>query len=103
VLDGEIIVRTGAPGGERLDWEALSQRIHPAASRIGRLAVETPAAFVAFDLLSVGEEPLLELPFRERRERLTALLQEATAPLHVSRQTSELGVAERWLEEFEGA
>src|SRR5690554_3842599 len=67
VLDGEIIVRTGDTGNERLDWEALSQRIHPAESRIRKLATETPAAFVAFDLLALGDENLLDTPFSERR------------------------------------
>jgi ATP-dependent DNA ligase len=103
VLDGEIIVRTGARGGERLDWEALSQRIHPAASRITKLAKETPAAFVGFDLLAVGDESLLATPFRERRARLEELLKDASAPLHLSRQTFDMDTAERWLEEFEGA
>jgi ATP-dependent DNA ligase len=103
VLDGEIIVRTGQPGGERLDWEALSQRIHPAASRITKLASETPAAFVAFDLLAVGDESLLGTPFRERRARLEGVLAGVTAPLHLSRQTFDVETATRWLEEFEGA
>ncbi len=56
VLDGEVVLRTGEPGHERLDWEALSQRIHPAASRIAKLSVETPAQFVAFDLLAADGE-----------------------------------------------
>ncbi|MDQ4138024.1 MAG: ATP-dependent DNA ligase [Actinomycetota bacterium] len=103
VLDGEIIVRTGRRGHERLDWEALSQRIHPAESRISRLAKETPAAFVAFDLLAVGDESLLDAPFRERRSRLEQVLDGVAAPLHLSRQTFDMATAERWLEEFEGA
>lgn len=74
VMDGEIIVRTGEPGAERLDWEALSQRIHPAESRIARLARETAASFVAFDLLADGDDDLLTLPFRDRRTRLERLL-----------------------------
>jgi len=103
VLDGEIIVRAGRVGSERLDWEALSQRIHPAESRITRLAAETPAAFVAFDLLAVGDDSLLAAPFRERRARLEQVLRDARAPLHLSRQTFDMDTAERWLEEFEGA
>ncbi|MFC0680762.1 ATP-dependent DNA ligase [Lysobacter korlensis] len=103
VVDGEIIVRTGSAGSERLDWEALSQRIHPAESRITRLAKETPAAFVAFDLLAVGEESLLDAPFRDRRGRLEQVLANVAAPLHLSRQTFDMATAERWLEEFEGA
>ena len=60
VVDGEIIVRTGVPGGERLDWELLSQRIHPAESRVEKLSVETPASFVGFDLLAEGGQSLLD-------------------------------------------
>jgi len=103
VLDGEIIVRTGRRGHEHLDWEALSQRIHPAVSRITKLAQETPAAFVGFDLLALGDESLLGSPFRERRERLEQVLDGVQAPLHLSRQTFDVATAERWLEEFEGA
>src|SRR3712207_1114576 len=103
VLDGEIIVRTGRRGHEHLDWEALSQRIHPAVSRITKLAQETPAAFVGFDLLAHGDESLLGSPFRERRERLEQVLDGVQAPLHLSRQTFDVATAERWLEEFEGA
>jgi ATP-dependent DNA ligase len=103
VLDGEIIVRTGRRGHEHLDWEALSQRIHPAVSRITKLAQETPAAFVGFDLLAIGDESLLGAPFRERREQLERVLDGVRAPLHLSRQTFDVATAERWLEEFEGA
>jgi ATP-dependent DNA ligase len=92
VLDGEIIVRIG----ERLDWEALSQRIHPAESRIAKLSVETPASFVAFDLL---DDP--SLPFSERRAALERLPLEA--PLHRSQVTTDAALARKWLEEFEGA
>ncbi|WBU37624.1 ATP-dependent DNA ligase [Homoserinibacter sp. YIM 151385] len=103
VLDGEIVVRRGELGAERLDWEALSQRIHPAASRIERLAAETPASLVAFDLLQEDGEPRLDLPFRERRERLEALLADAQPPLHLTRTTADAELAGRWLEDFEGA
>ena len=92
VLDGEIIVRVGG----RLDWEALSQRIHPAQSRIDTLSVETPASFVAFDLL---DDP--DLPFAERRVALEKL--DLAAPLHRSQVTTDVELARRWLEEFEGA
>ena len=64
-LDCEIVVRRGEPGAERLDWEALSQRIHPAESRVRRLASETPAELVCFDLLALGTDSLLHLPFAE--------------------------------------
>jgi ATP-dependent DNA ligase len=103
VLDGEIIVRTGQPGAERLDWEALSQRIHPAESRIARLSVETPAAFVAFDLLALGDENLLEAPFEQRRGQLERLASELPRPVHLSQLTSDVDLARRWLVEFEGA
>lgn len=103
LLDGEIVVASGEPGAQRLDWEALSQRIHPAQSRVARLAEETPAMFVAFDLLAEGEQMLLDEPFRQRRERLEALTARARHPLHVTRTTTDRAVAERWLADFEGA
>lgn len=103
VLDGEIIVRQGKVGSEHLDWEALSQRIHPAASRIAKLSVETPAAFVAFDLLALAGESLLEHPFSGRRSRLEKLLAGAHDPIHLTRSTSDAALAARWLVEFEGA
>lgn len=103
LLDGEIVVATGAPGSQRLDWEALSQRIHPAQSRIDRLAAETPAMFIAFDLLAEGDRMLQEDPFRDRRRRLEALLASAQHPLHLTRTTTDRETATRWLDEFEGA
>lgn len=103
VLDGEVVVPSGEPGAQRLDWEALSQRIHPAASRIARLAAETPASFIAFDLLAEGERSLLTVPFGERRAALETLLPSPAAPLFVTRVTDDPAVAERWLGEFEGA
>lgn len=103
VLDGEIIVRRGEPGSERLDWEALSQRIHPAESRVQRLAVETPASFVAFDLLAFDDRSLLDEPFAERRALLEQVMAGASAPLHLSQTTADVAVARRWLDEFEGA
>lgn len=103
LLDGEIVVATGEPGAQRLDWEALSQRIHPAESRVTRLATETPAMFIAFDLLAEGENDLQQSPFRERRTRLEQLLTHAQHPLHLTRTTEDHGTASRWLAEFEGA
>lgn len=103
ILDGEIVVRQGKPGAERLDWEALSQRIHPAASRVEKLSVETPASFVAFDLLSLDGKSLLDAPFSERRAVLEKLLAKATPPLHLTQTSDDPAVAIRWLEEFEGA
>lgn len=103
VLDGEIVVRTGAPGSERLDWEALSQRIHPADSRVRTLARDTPAAFVGFDLLAQGEESLLDAPFAERRAALEDLIGTVGEPIFLTRTTEDGELARRWLVEFEGA
>jgi ATP-dependent DNA ligase len=103
VLDGEIVVRTGTPGHERLDWEALSQRIHPAASRIRTLSVETPAMFIAFDLLSLDGADLLETPFAERRTALEGLAGRLGDPIHLTQTTDDVELAKRWLVEFEGA
>jgi len=99
VLDGEIVV--SSPRG--LDFDALQQRIHPAASRIAKLAKETPARFVAFDLLGVDGESTMELPLAERRTRLERLLHGAEPPLHLTPVTRDRAEAERWLAEFEGA
>lgn len=103
LLDGEIVVATGEPGSQRLDWEALSQRIHPAASRVARLAVETPAMFIAFDLLACGEDDLLAQSFETRRKRLEALMEPVDHPLHITRATRDHDTAVQWLAEFEGA
>lgn len=93
VLDGEIVGR----GSGFVD---LMHRLHPAASRVERLAVETPAQFVAFDLLAVGDESLLEAPLLERRRRLEALL--AGSPVKVGQSTARRDVASLWLETTEG-
>ncbi|WP_104164865.1 ATP-dependent DNA ligase [Cryobacterium sp. N22] len=103
VLDGEIVLRTGEPGSEHLSWEQLSQRIHPAASRVRRLADETPATFVAFDLLSRGGHSLLDTPFVERRAALEDLVGALGDPIHLTRTTRDVALARRWLVEFEGA
>jgi bifunctional non-homologous end joining protein LigD len=101
VVDGEIIVER--PGEDRLDFELLSQRIHPAASRIRRLAAETPARFVAFDLLALGDEDLTGRPFAERREALEGALASAVAPVHLTPATRDTAVAADWFTHFEGA
>jgi len=101
LLDGEVVVALGDP--QRLQWEALSQRIHPADSRVQRLAAETPAMFIAFDLLAVGDENLMDAPFRERRERLVSLLAGVPHPIHLTRTTTDADLAGEWLAEFEGA
>jgi ATP-dependent DNA ligase len=103
ILDGEIVVRSGKPGAERLDWELLSQRIHPAESRVTKLSVETPASFVAFDLLSLNGDSLLDAPFGERRAALEKLLAKAKPPLHLTQTSLDPAVANGWLNEFEGA
>jgi len=103
VLDGEIVVSTEASGGARLDWEALSQRIHPAASRVDRLAQETPAMFVAFDLLALGGRSFIDEPFSVRREALERLIDGLGHPIHITRITDDVELARRWFTEFEGA
>ena len=103
LVDGEVIVRVPSGKGERLDWPTLSQRIHPAQSRVDRLSVETPASFVGFDLLAEGGTSLLDQPFSERRAALERVLAKVKAPLHLSQTTQDAGVARRWLVEFEGA
>jgi ATP-dependent DNA ligase len=103
VLDGEIVVR-GADGRE--DFDALGQRVHPAASRVARLAVETPARYVAFDLLARDDEALLERPFAERREALEGLLagdRFAPAPVELMQATAAVQDAGQWLVRAEGA
>lgn len=103
VVDGEIVVRRGGPGAERLDWEALSQRIHPADSRVQLLAKETPASFIAFDLVGLDEHNLLEVPFAERRKALEGIAETFSEPVHLSQVTDDVELARRWLVEFEGA
>lgn len=104
-LDGELVVRVGPPGAQRLSWEAISARIHPAASRVRRLAQETPAEFVAFDLLALGDDALLAAPFGRRRAALEELGARwpAGAGLHVTRVTRDRDEAARWFARFEGA
>ncbi|MHA7143436.1 ATP-dependent DNA ligase [Arthrobacter sp. TmT3-37] len=103
VVDGEIVVRQGEPGAERLDWEALSQRIHPAESRVRLLAHETPSSFVAFDLLAIDDQDLTAVPFGERRKALEGVGESFSAPVHLSQVTRDVDLARRWLVEFEGA
>ncbi|TKV29422.1 ATP-dependent DNA ligase [Arthrobacter sp. NamB2] len=103
VVDGEIVVRRGEPGAERLDWEALSQRIHPADSRVRLLAVQTPSSFVAFDLLAIDDNDLTRMPFVDRRKALEGIGESFSAPVHLSQVTRDVELAQRWLVEFEGA
>jgi ATP-dependent DNA ligase len=101
VIDGEVIVADTERN--TLDFEALQQRIHPAASRVKLLAEQTPAAFVAFDLLAIGDEDLCELPFGARRDRLVEVLAGAKPPVYVTPATDDLDTATRWFAQFEGA
>ena len=99
VIDGEIVIATE----EGLDFDALQMRLHPAASRVARLALETPASFVAFDALAAGGRDLRSEPQAERRRALEALLADAKPPVYVTPMTTERRIARQWLERFEGA
>ena len=99
VIDGEIVI-AGAGG---LDFWALQQRIHPAASRVTRLARATPGSFIAFDLLALGDDDLMRRPFTDRRAGLEDALARAAAPVHVTAATTDRTVAEDWFHRFEGA
>ncbi len=99
VLDGELIVAVG----DRLEFDRLQDRLHPAASRVRMLAETTPAAYVAFDLLALGEEDLMRTPLAVRRRRLTDVLDQPAAGLHLTRATTDTDLARTWFEQFEGA
>ena len=99
VVDGEIVI----VGAEGLDFEALLLRIHPAASRVKLLAAQSPASFVAWDLLAQGDEDLRAMPLAIRRERFEQALARAAPPVHVSPATRDRALAEDWFQRFEGA
>jgi ATP-dependent DNA ligase len=104
VLDGELFVALGP----RLEFEALQERIHPAASRIALLAEQTPASFVAFDVLALGDEDLTAHPLSERRTRLEEALVGLepggiAGRVHLTRTTTDPALAGEWFEQFEGA
>ncbi len=99
VIDGELVV----PGPDGLDFDALGQRIHPAESRVRMLAEATPASFVAFDLLSLGDRNLMEEPFAERRRLLEEVAAGFTDPFLLTRSTTDRETAQEWFERFEGA
>ena len=105
VLDGEIFVALESTQGRRLDFETLQGRIHPAASRIAKLAHETPAGFVAFDLLALGQESYLDRPLTRRRAALVEALGglDGHGPCYLTSTTEDPVEAERWFREFEGA
>ncbi len=99
VVDGEIVIA----GSKGLDFEALLQRVHPADSRVRMLAATTPASFVAFDLLALGDDALLDRPQAERRELLEQALATSAAPVHLTPATTDPAVAREWFTVFEGA
>jgi ATP-dependent DNA ligase len=99
VIDGEIVIAT--PRG--LDFDALQLRLHPAASRVAKLAKESPAEFVAFDLLASGGRDVCSAPQHERRALLERLLGSVNAPIHLTPVTRDPGIASEWLARFEGA
>ncbi|MGH7602426.1 MAG: ATP-dependent DNA ligase [Gemmatimonadaceae bacterium] len=99
VLDGEIVIA----GEEGLEFETLQLRLHPAESRVKKLAIETPASIVFFDLLSVANESLCATQFAERRQRLEKILKGVKAPLHLTPATRDRDLAADWFQRFEGA
>jgi ATP-dependent DNA ligase len=99
VLDGEIVLARN----DRLDFDALQQRIHPADSRVRMLAETTPASFVAFDVLALGDDSLMETPLQERRRILERALRPARDPVFVAPATTDIELARQWFDEFEGA
>jgi ATP-dependent DNA ligase len=100
IVDGEIVIPEH--NGNGLDFDALLQRIHPAESRVNRLAAETPAVFIAFDVLAVGDESWLERPFRERRDELLRIV--TTRPsVYLTPASTDRAVAADWFSRFEGA
>ncbi|HTI04331.1 MAG TPA: ATP-dependent DNA ligase [Gemmatimonadales bacterium] len=99
VVDGEIVM----PTAHGLDFGGLQMRLHPAASRVEKLARAAPAAFVAFDLLAAGGKSLLDAPQRERRSRLEKLFKPMRRPLYVTPMTTDPALAVDWLNRFEGA
>jgi ATP-dependent DNA ligase len=101
VIDGEIVIPDAE--GRCLDFEALLQRIHPAASRVNLLATQTPAHFVGFDLLALGDEDFTEQPFERRRAVLADVLASAKTPIHLTPATTDHAEATSWFSQFEGA
>jgi ATP-dependent DNA ligase len=99
ILDGEVVIAADGV----LDFEALLLRIHPAASRVKMLAAESPASFVAWDLLALGDEDLRETPQGERRTRLEAVLGGSPPPVHLTPATTDRATAAEWFDQFEGA
>jgi ATP-dependent DNA ligase len=99
VVDGEIVIATA----RGLDFDALQMRLHPAASRVAKLAAQTPASFVAFDVLALHGRDLRESPQHERRALLEEGLAGVAPPVHLTPMTRDIGLATDWLSQFEGA
>ncbi|HXK33168.1 MAG TPA: ATP-dependent DNA ligase [Dehalococcoidia bacterium] len=99
VLDGEVVIMTD----HGLDFDALQMRIHPAESRVRKLAAETPSSFVAFDMLAEGTDDLMRTPFEERRARLERALADVRRPAHLTPATRDRALAQDWFNRFEGA
>jgi ATP-dependent DNA ligase len=99
VVDGEVLV----VDRDHLAFDMLQARIHPAQSRIERLSLETPATFVAFDILAIEGDDLRGSPFRQRRERLVSLSQRLSDAWHITPSTTDVEVAQRWFDDFEAA
>lgn len=99
VVDGEIVL----VGPDRLEFDQLQQRLHPAESRVNRLAAETPASFVAFDLLALGDDDLTGRTFAKRRSQMEGALAGVRPPIHLTPMTRDPAVAEDWFQRFEGA
>ncbi len=103
VVDGELVVIRHDTTPPKLDFELLGQRIHPAASRVNMLAETTPASFIAFDLLAVGDDLLMDIGYAERRARLEEVLAGVHPPVHVTAVTHDVDRAREWFEVLEGA
>lgn len=101
VIDGEIVIADRERN--TLDFEALQQRIHPSASRVTLLSEQTPASFVTFDLLALGDDDLTRRPFAERRAALEDALASAAAPVYITPATQDHDLARHWFDQFEGA
>lgn len=99
VVDGEIVVVLD----DHLEFDRLQERIHPAESRVRMLSEKTPASYVAFDILALGSENVMERSFADRRTVLESALADASAPFHVTQITTDTGLANQWLDQFEGA
>jgi ATP-dependent DNA ligase len=99
IVDGEIVIATE----EGLDFDALLMRIHPAASRVQKLAAETPSSFVAFDLLASEGKDLMNVSFQQRRKNLEKLFRKTTKPLYLTPATADIKLARKWFSRFEGA